>query len=229
MVLLEQEGLGDYMNLGALGSLLGGGILGTAINGSNAAADAAKIQSNAANKATQLQQDQFNVTNENQKPYREAGYTALNDLTKGTAEGGYFSHQFDANDLKNNLAPNYDFMLKQGEGQVANQFSTSGGKLSGNEMQGLNEFTQNYAGNAFQNAFNNYTTNQSNIYNRLANIANLGQESTQSTANTGANAVNNEGNYLTSGAAAQAAGKVGQANALTGGVNNIIGLASFLG
>ena len=83
------------MNLFTSGPSILSSFLG--INQSDAAKQAANIQSNSADKASQMQMDQFNTTNENFKPYREAGYTALSDLTKGTADGGYFSHQFDAN------------------------------------------------------------------------------------------------------------------------------------
>ncbi len=134
---------------------------------------------------------------------------------------GQFNHQFDANDLKTNLAPNYDFMLKQGQGQVGNTLNSTAGLLSGNAQQGLNTFTQNYAQNAYQDAFNNYTTNQNNIYTRLAGLAGIGQNSLQQSNAAGMNATNSANNYLTSGAAAQAAGTVGQANAISGGINGI--------
>lgn len=194
---------------------------------SNAAKDSANKQSKASLKAAQMQQDQFNTINEQQKPYREAGYTALNQLAKGTGDNGYFMHQFDANDLKNNLAPNYDFMLKQGLGQAQNQYNASGGLIGGNALQGLNEFAQNYAGNAYQQAFNNYTANQSNIYNRLANIAGLGQTANQATGNAGMASAANAGNYLTSAAAAKAAGSVGQANAINSGINGLSSAAMW--
>jgi hypothetical protein len=92
--------------------------------------------------------------------------------------------------------------------------------MSGNTQQGLNTFAQNYASNAYQNAFNNYNTNQTNIFNRLASIAGIGQTGVAQNSTSGQNAVNASTNLLTSGAAAQAAGQVGSANALTGGLNN---------
>jgi hypothetical protein len=114
-------------------------------------------------------------------------------------------------------------MLKQGQGQTANYLNSTGGLVSGNVAQGLNTFTQNYAKNAYQDAFNNYTTNQNNIYSRLAGIAGVGQTSLQQSGAAGQNAASNAGQYLTSGAAAQAAGKVGAANAYSSALGDVGG------
>jgi hypothetical protein len=132
-------------------------------------------------------------------------------------------HAFNASDLNANLAPNYQFMLDQGLGSVRNAANATGGLVSGNALKGINDYAQNYAKNAYQDAFNNYNTNQTNIFNRLSSIAGLGQTATNNTGTFGANAANNASNYATSGAAAQAAGTIGSANALTGGINNAVG------
>ena len=137
---------------------------------------------------------------------------------------GQFTHQFNANDLNANLAPNYQFMLEQGLGQTKNLANSTGGVIGGNALQGLNTFAQNYSKNAYQDAFNNYTANQTNIFNRLASIAGLGQTSLNTTANAGTNATNSHNNFMTSAAAANAAGTVGQANAISSGVNTLANL-----
>lgn len=147
----------------------------------------------------------------------------------GTPGFGQFTHQFNANDLTANLAPNYAFMLKQGQGQVGNTLNSTNGILSGNAQQGLNQFTQDYAKNAYQNAFENYNTNQTNIYNRLASLAGLGQQSLNTSANYGTQATQSANNFLTSGAAAQAAGTVGQANALSGALNSLGTAGAYYG
>ena len=269
---------------------VGGAALVGGLISSDASRSAANKQSDAAKSASDATLQQFNTVNNQQLPYRQAGYSALSELNNrlgltaqapaqtkdyfdeaayiaanpdvaqkwkggsawdhynmyGRKEGraftgtpeyqqalnqhdtgssmpgfGSFSHEFNAADLNANLAPNYDFMLKQGQGQTANTLNSTGGLLSGNAQQGLNTFTQNYAKNAYQDAFNNYTTNQTNIYNRLASLAGLGQTSIQNSGTAGANAVGQSTGYLTSGAAAEAAGTVGQANALSSGAQGI--------
>lgn len=210
-------------------------IVGSAIISGMSSSNAAKTQAQSAAAANAQQQAMFNTQNAQQAPYRTAGYSALNQIgsgmggeyTKydasgnptGTAQGsGEFSHMFNAADLQSQLAPNYQFQLAQGQGQAQNMANTSGGLLSGNTLQGLNQFTQNYAGNAYQTALGNYTGQQTNIYNRLSNLAGLGQTANQSTGILSANTANQIGNNITSAGAAQAAGQVGVGNAISGGL-----------
>jgi hypothetical protein len=223
--------------------------LGAGLLQSNAAKNAADIQSAAAQNATALQGQMFNTINQQQAPYRTAGYQALNNINAlgagpyvqydasgnpiGTGQGsGYLTHQFNASDLAAGLAPNYDFMLKQG--QITNQraANAAGGGLSGNALQGLNKFTQDYAGNAYQNAFSNYQTQRGNIYNTLAGIAGIGQAGQSASNAAGTNYANQASSLGVGSAGAQAAGQIGQANALSNTANNIMNmytLSSLLG
>lgn len=136
---------------------------------------------------------------------------------------GFFTHQFNAQDLNSNLAPNYQFMLDQGLGATKNAGNLQTGLISGNTLKGINDYAQNYASNAYQNAFNNYTANQTNIFNRLSNIAGLGQTANSATGNAAVSTGQGVASTLQNAGAAQAAGAVGQANAFTGGANNALG------
>ena len=164
-----------------------------------------------------------------QAPYQAAGVGAVNQLAGMTP---YLTHQFNAADLQAGLAPNYDFMLQQGQQANQRAANVGGGALGGNALTGLNQYTQNYAGNAYQNAFNNYQAQRQNIYSDLAGIAGIGQ-----TANTGAGtAGTNYGtgitNLNTSLANAQSANILGQAQVGAGGVTNAANtafLATLLG
>jgi hypothetical protein len=143
---------------------------------------------------------------------------------------GQLTHQFNNQDLATNLAPNYQFQLGQGEQQLQASAAARGMLLSGQGLKDINNYAQDYAGNAYQNAFSNYTTNQNNLFNRLNALSTTGQASAAGVGaqagQVGANAANimqsgTQGitNNLTSGAAAQAAGQVGSANAW----NNTLG------
>jgi len=224
------------------------GQIGTGLLGAYAANQGASAQADAANRAAELQQQNFNLINKQQTPYRAAGTGALNQLgalgtgtyqmydaagnPTGTGTGsGYLQHQFDATDLQKGLAPNYDFMLQQG--QMANQRAANmgGGALGGNALQGLNKYTQDYAGNAYQNAFGNYQTQRQNIYNTLAGIAGIGQTGQNATNTAATNATNAASQLGVGSAAAQAAGTTGVANALGNTAGNLINnytLASLL-
>jgi len=217
-------------------------VVGGSLIGANAAQNAANTQAGAAQYAANVQQNMFNTQNAQLAPNRAAGYNALNQLgalgsgtygmydangnPTGTGTGsGYLQHQFNAQDLQGGLAPNYDFMLNQG--QMANQRAANvgGGAIGGNALQGLDQFTQNYAGNAYQNAFQNYQSQRTNIYNTLAGIAGLGQQAQNTTAELSQNAATNIGNSAIGGAQAQAGGQVGVANAIGGGLNTLGNMA----
>jgi hypothetical protein len=199
-------------------------IVGGAVIGAYASGNAASTQADAANNASNMTWAQYQQTREDQAPWRQAGQTALNQIGSMNDQ---FTHSFNAQDLQSNLAPNYQFQLDQGIGATKNLANASGGLLSGNTLKGINDYAQNYAGNAYQQAFNNYNSQQTNIYNRLSNLAGLGQTANQTTAQSGTQAASNAGNFLTSGAAAQAAGQVGIANSINSGIGNYLGWNAY--
>ena len=118
----------------------------------------------------------------NYQPYTNAGGAAANQLSN-LINSGYGSHQFNTQDLYNGLSPNYDFQLKQGQGNAAAMANAGGGLLGGNALQGLNEFTQNFAGNAYQQAFKNYQDQRNSIFGNNQNAANMGLNATNNLAN----------------------------------------------
>ena len=115
-------------------------------------------------------------------PYTRAGATAANELNN-LISSGYASHQFNTQDLYNGLSPNYDFMLKQGQGTTASLANMGGGMIGGNALQGLQKYTQDYASNAYQNAFNNYQNQRNSIFSNIQPVANMGLDATKSVAN----------------------------------------------
>lgn len=198
---------------------VGGSLLAGAIQG-NAAENAAGQAAGAANNATATQLGMFNTVNAQQAPWRQAGESSLKDIANLQPQ---FQHQFNAADLKTNLAPNYQWQLEQGLGAVKNAGNQQTGLLSGNTLRGVNDYAQNFAGNAYQNAFNNYQAQQNNIFNRLSTIAGMGSATAIAGGNQGVTAAGNAGQAQIAGGQAQAAGTVGAANALTGGMSNALG------
>lgn len=226
-------GLGN----GSLSGMQGLGLATSALSGlgqAYAANSAANTAANAQNNATNAQLGIFNTINSQQAPYRQAGYTALSSLLGGLGQGptsggvssGQFAHQFDANDLKTNLAPNYDFQLQQGLGATRNAMNATGG-FAGNTLKAVNDYAQNFAGNAYQNAFNNYNANQTNIFNRLSNIAGLGQTSLANSGSAASSMAPGIANTMVGAGNAQSAGQVGTANALANAGNSALGWYSL--
>jgi len=213
-------------------------IVGSAVIGAVGANSAADTQAQAAQAGQAQQLAMFNTQNAQQAPYRAAGYNTLNTIGSlgsgqyqqydaqgnpiGMATGsGYLTNQFNNQDLNANLAPNYAFQLQQGQQALNNQQNATGGLIGGNTLQAMQNYTQNFAGNAYQNAFSNYQTQRGNIYNTLASIAGLGQSAQQSTGQLASNTANSISSLGIGAANAQAAGTVGTANAIGGGLSTL--------
>ena len=87
-------------------------------------------------------------------------------------------------------------------------------------MRGMTKFAEDYASIGYQQAFENYTANQTNIFNRLADIAGLGQTANQTTAGAGTSLSQSAAMAMMNARASRAAGTVGMANAIGGGATN---------
>ena len=203
--------------------VVGGGLLGSAIS-SRGQQNAAQTQADATAQAQNQVLAAGQQGAQQYAPYQQLGQTGVNALSENL---GYFTKPFTSADLNSYLAPNYDFMLKQGQGATIQNANVGGG---GSNVNLANQvFTQNYAQNAYQNAFNNYQAQQTNIFNRLNSLAQTGLTGATGAANAMIDTNTNVAG-LTSGLGnAQAASQIGQANAYAGGVNNISNLAALYG
>jgi hypothetical protein len=79
------------------------------------------------------------------------------------------------------------------------------------------------ASQEYQNAFNRFQINRGNQLNPLLSIAGLGQTSTGQAGQQGTNYANQAMGNITGAGNAQAAGQIGQANALTSGIAGGLG------
>jgi hypothetical protein len=117
-------------------------------------------------------------------------------------------------------SPDYQFNLDQGQQAIDRSLAARGKSLSG---AGVKEGVRYASGMASQEF--------GNFYNRLANLAGIGQSSTGSTAAAGANAANNIGqNHLFAGQSrANGYMQAGQAinNGVQGGISNYM-LSQYL-
>lgn len=221
------------MPFATIGAISAVGSLASGLMGADAARDASQAQVGASDRATQNTREMFNIVNDQAAPMRVSAYNALADigqgfgqadstLGRGQASGniptGYFNHQFNQDDFYKN-APGYQFRLGQGQMAATNALNLTGG-LGGNFAKGLQDYTQNFASNEWSNAFNQYTGQQQNIFNRLSTIAGFGNTANSTVAGAANNASNSMANSIMAGGQASAAGSVGQANAIGNGINN---------
>ena len=174
----------SWVGVAIAGGTIIGGILSSQgqQSAANTQASAAQAQQSNLLGAGQQASQQFT-------PYAGAGTTALANLASNNA---YFNKQFTNADLNANLAPNYAFMLGQGQGATIQNANVGGGGSNVNLAN--QQFTQNYASNAYQNALTNYQSQQqqgftqnqaqqTNIYNRLIGEAQLGMAGATGSAN----------------------------------------------
>ena len=234
---------------GALIGAIGAGVAGSEQAG--AAKSAAQLQYQEQQNALDFQKQEWQTQQGNMAPWIQQGQGAINTLgglqneaLAGQGPLAPWTQQFQApTSVTEQNDPGYQFRLQQGEGALTNAALASGGGLTGNTGEALQQYGQGFASNEYQNVYNRamqqyqqgynqYEQNQSNLFNRYASIAGLGQTATGQLGNQGQAAAGNVANIsLTGGAqigqqmnnaaAAQASGYVGGANALSGGLNNL--------
>ncbi len=124
-------------------------------------------------------------------------------------------------DMFHQMSPAYKFQLQQGQQGVLNADASNAGAMSGAAQKDLMGYNQSMADTAFNTAFNQYQTQQGNIYSRLAGIATLGQNAAANTGAQGANLAGQVAQSVSNAGSAQAAGQVGAANAWSGAVGNM--------
>ena len=121
-------------------------------------------------------------------------------------------------------SPAYQFQLQQGVQGTLNGEAASSGALSGAAQKDLMSYNQNLANTSFNNAFNQYQTQTGNIYSRLASIAQLGQNAAANTGQQGTSLAGQAAQSAQNIGTAEAAGTIGSANAITGGISNLSAL-----
>lgn len=151
------------------------------------------------------------VTQTSAQPTPQTGGLGFGSLTK----------PFDVSDWQQ-LSPAYNFQKQQGMQGVLNADTSGQGALSGAAMKDLINYNQSEANTSFNNAFNQYQTQQGNIFSRLSGIAQLGQAAANNTGQQGTALAGQAAQSATNIGTAQAGGIVGSANAISGGISSAV-------
>lgn len=129
--------------------------------------------------------------------------------------------------------PSYKFRFDQGQKAAERALAASGKYLAPAGIQALQQYGQEMGSQEYGNAYNRFVNDQTNIYNRLANIAGLGQTATGQLAGVGTNYANagtelytGMGNAITAANQAKAANKSSMFGQLLGTAGQI-GMAYF--
>lgn len=192
-----------------------GAVVVSSAIGSNAAKGAAKTQAAAADRAAELQNEQFQQTRQDQMPWLKAGEGALNKLVGAVDYQKFGMDQFQQD-------PGYAFRLSEGQKALDRSAAARGGLISGSALRAAQRYGQDMGSQEYQNAFNRYQTERNAMLNPLQSLAGVGQTTATNLGTMGAANAANVGNLITGGAAAEAAGRVGQANAITGGLGTYL-------
>lgn len=178
----------------------------------NSASKAGESQAGAARDAAQLSNEQYYQTREDQMPWMQAGERALNKLEGAVDYTPFGMKQFQAD-------PGYGFRLSEGQKALERSAAARGGLISGGALKAATRYGQEAGSQEYTNAFNRYQTERAAKLQPLQSLAGVGQTTAANLGTAGAANAATMGNYLTGGAAASAAGQVGQANAITQGVS----------
>jgi hypothetical protein len=195
-----------------------GATLASGYMGAQAAKSAAGTQAAAADRAMQQEREMYDIGREDLAPYREAGYTALQDIA---GLRPMLTAQFGPEQMAQYLDPSMEFRMKYGTMGAERLANISGGAISGNTMRALEDYRQGLASTEFSNAFDRAQAERTNIYNTLANIAGMGQGAVNTGVGAGQTFAGQQTGLLTGQAAALAGGQVGAANAMGGAVQGL--------
>jgi len=180
---------------------VGGAIIGTSLIGASSARKGRKAAEAASAQSISEQRRQFDLVQEQTKPYRETGQRALSSLEQ------MLSGDYSQEDLAK--TPGYQFRLD--EGYKGLERSQSGRRLGGRAAKEAMRYGQDYASNEFGNRFS-----------RLSQMANYGvggvAQSTQAGAQTTAGIQQAYGDI---GRAGQR-GAEGVNEAIQGGAQNLV-------
>ena len=202
---------------GPMGAAIGAGI-GSGVDTAQAAGKAAETQAAAANRAADLQYQQWKEATALQEPWRQAGLTALNKLIPAATEYTPFGmDQFQQD-------PGYAFRLSEGQKALERSAAARGGLLSGATGKALTRFGQEMGSQEYQNAFNRYQAERQARLAPLQSLAGVGQTTAQQIGQAGQTMAANVGEAGAAAAQARASGYMGQANALNqalGGAGNL--------
>jgi hypothetical protein len=188
--------------LGAFGSLAGGYLTG------QAAKDAANIQAQSAANALKLQREQFEYQKGLLEPYRARGESALNRLAGVMGLDGQPAQPQQLLDMD----PGYAFRLGEGMKALERVQAARGNMLSGGAIKAGQRYAQDFASGEYGNA-----------YNRLANIAGLGQTVGGQLGSAAQQFGQTAGETMSQGANALAAGRVGRTSGYMGGIGGAVG------
>lgn len=174
---------------------------------SSAASEAANAQIASANRAAELQKQEYEQTRADLGPWRDTGGKAINYLG-GILNIPGMTPVDPTNALR--ATPGYNFAMNQGVDARERSAAARGGLLSTPEQKSLTTFGQGLADQTYQNYLNN-----------LFNVSGSGLNAASMTGTAGMNYANQAGSDYMAAGQAQAQGVLNAYNAQQSGYNQL--------
>jgi hypothetical protein len=194
------------------------------------------------NQSANHQQDRFLINgsrpvSQPTAPTQNTGGQLNNPFDSYLASKGLAGGRFDTSN------PAYQFQLKQGQQALDRSSAARGMGASGAQMKAAQEYGQGLASQQYDKEYNRASGEFGDYFNRLAGLAQGGQQAAGSMAQAGGQYANNASNtfgnlsnaqtgILGQQANARASGYAANANAITGGLNsltNLYGMSKYYG
>jgi len=192
----------------AAGIVAGGAVVGGVVQ-AKGAKKAAKTQAEAAQAGITAQERARLAFEERAEPFRQLGVTGAEQLT---------SFLQDPTQQLAEINPVVDFLRQQGFEQIQESAAAQGRLGAGGTLQDLTQFNTQLASTIVPQL-------QNQRFNQLFNVAGLGANVAGGVGTAGLQAAGNIGNLLSAAGQAQAQGQIGQTQAITGGIQNLAGVA----
>lgn len=184
-------------------------VLGTNMFGDNAYDKARDAQVGSASDANRVLREQFEYQKEQNKPFQEAGVSALGLLGKQDLGMGDFTGD-----------PGYQFRLAEGQKAINNAMSARGMSNSGAALKDLTRFGQDLATSEYAKAYDR------NI-GRLSSLTGLGQNAISNLTGAAQNYGGQVSSNVLGVGNAQAAAQLGKAQAQANAVKQGISAAAM--
>jgi hypothetical protein len=185
---------------------------------SNAATDAATTQAAATKAAAAQTQDNYGQIRSDLQPFVQSGYNALSNVNARLPD---LTTPFNPTQAQLEATPGYQFIKSQGLQAVQNSAAAKGLGISGAALKGAADYATGLADSTYKDQFNIDQANKNNAYTKLLGLVGNGSTAANQTGIFANSANKTAADYLTSGAAATAAGDVGSAKAISNGLTGV--------
>jgi hypothetical protein len=192
---------------------------------SNALQRAASTQSDAAQRAIDLQERINQQQTALNAPFYSAGVTGQNRLldllglsgNKGATGYGKYAKDFSMGDFQQD--PGYGFRLSEGQKALERSAAARGGLISGGAMKAATRYGQDMGSQEYQNAYNRYQTNRANQLNPLGSLTQSGQAAANFQAGNLGRYGSDVASLIGQQGQSQAAGQIGMGSTIGNAIN----------